>query len=87
MRRVAWNGPAFRAGLAPGAVLKSLNGAPYSDARLKPALGRSKLTLGYGQDGADRTAIMRNVPPQTRPVLRANGERPWLFDILKSRAS
>ena len=87
VRRVAWDSPAFCAGLASGAVLKALDGAPYSDEALRAALGRSELTLRFVQDGADRMTVVRNAPRQTWPVLRANGARPLLLEILKPRAS
>lgn len=87
IRRVAWDSPAFRAELAPGAVLKTLNGEPYSDAGLKAALGRDHLALGFVQDGADRTAVVKDVPLQTWPVLQPTGEHAWLLDILKPQTS
>jgi len=83
VRRVAWDSPAFRAGLAPGALLKTVNGTPYSDDELKRVLGRGDLELGFVQDGADRTAIVRGASAQTWPALKPTGSRPWLLDILR----
>lgn len=87
VRRVAWDSPAFRAGLAPGAVLKSVDGTPFADEVLRTALGRGELRLSFVQDGATRTVVVRNARRQTWPVLRANDRRSWLTEILKPRTA
>lgn len=87
VRRVAWNSPAFHAGLASGAVLKTVNGATYSDAALRAALGRGPLALSFVQDGVERIAVVADAPAQTWPVLRASGAHTWLTDILKPTAA
>ena len=41
---VLWNGPAFRAGLAPGMQLVSIGGRPYTTARLWSAIAQAQRT-------------------------------------------
>ena len=44
VRSVAWNGPAFRAGLAPGIRIATVNGQPYSREGLLNATNASRST-------------------------------------------
>jgi predicted metalloprotease with PDZ domain len=41
LRAVAWNGPAFRAGLAPNAQIVSVNGAPFTPERIEDAVAHA----------------------------------------------
>ncbi|UXH78261.1 hypothetical protein [Roseateles amylovorans] len=53
VRAVQWDGPAFRAGLAPGAKLRQVNGAPFSVDGLKAAVGAARpVRLRVDQDGS-----------------------------------
>ena len=59
VKTVAWEGPAFKAGISLGAHLTSVNGQDYTDERLKEALlARQPIVLGYEADGAARTATI-----------------------------
>ncbi len=54
LRSVAMDSPAYNAGLAPGAVLTSVNGATFSPAALRAAVAnsaRQPVSLGYTVDG------------------------------------
>jgi predicted metalloprotease with PDZ domain len=54
VRNVAWQGPAFRAGLSPGAQLVSINGQPYAHAALEAAVkdsSNSPLALEVESEG------------------------------------
>jgi predicted metalloprotease with PDZ domain len=42
MRDVLWNGPAFKAGLAPGMVIKAVNGVKFNADALKDAVAAAK---------------------------------------------
>jgi predicted metalloprotease with PDZ domain len=51
---VAWSGPAFRAGLAPGVRITAVAGAPYTRATLHAAVAKTvttPLALTWKQDG------------------------------------
>lgn len=41
LRAVAWEGPAFKAGLAPGAKIVSVNGAPFTPERIEQAVAQA----------------------------------------------
>jgi len=62
VRSVLWDSPAFEAGLAPGAKLQSLDGAPFSLARLHARIaeddGRA-LALDYLLEATRSTATLR----------------------------
>ena len=58
VRSVVWEGPAFRAGLAPGAKITAVNGQHYSNTALEQATehaGSSPLTLDFEVNGVVRT--------------------------------
>ena len=44
LRAVAWDSPAFRAGLAPGAKIVSVNGAPFTPDRIEDAVRHAAAT-------------------------------------------
>jgi predicted metalloprotease with PDZ domain len=51
---VAWNGPAFRAGLAPRTKIVAVQGQPFSTERLLQSVrtaGQAPVTLTIEQDG------------------------------------
>lgn len=54
---VAWDSPAFRAGLAPGARVLTVDGVPYSRKALQLAAARSTgtISLGISADGQRRS--------------------------------
>ncbi|WP_293374991.1 peptidase M61 [Phenylobacterium sp.] len=59
VRRLAWEGPAFNAGLGIGARITAVDGTAYSDEALTGALRRDAggpLRLDFEQDGRARTA-------------------------------
>ena len=54
VRTVAWDGPAFRAGMAPGVRIMTVAGAPYTSDALRNAVRNSIMTplaLTWEQDG------------------------------------
>jgi predicted metalloprotease with PDZ domain len=59
IRAVAWNGPAFQAGLAPGVRISAVNGTSFSAAALKSAVASSlSLSLEIENRGAKRTVTI-----------------------------
>lgn len=59
VRSVAWEGPAFKAGISLGARLVSVGGQPYTDALLKQAIrdaaaSRQPIAVAFEADGAPR---------------------------------
>jgi predicted metalloprotease with PDZ domain len=63
VKSVAWEGPAFRAGVSLGARLSTVDGQPYTDDVLKAAIkaaatSKAPITLGYEADGAAHTAAI-----------------------------
>lgn len=84
VRRVAWDGPAFRAGVGVGAKLTSVDGRPYSDEALLQALqtGADPLQLGFSQDGRSREATVKPAGPPLYPRLERRPGTAWLDDIL-----
>jgi predicted metalloprotease with PDZ domain len=72
VRAVAWEGPAFKAGLAPGDRIETVNGKPFSPASLKAAVAASASTpveLGYQADGTAATARIPYAGPLRYPRL------------------
>jgi predicted metalloprotease with PDZ domain len=62
VRTVAWEGPAFRAGLRPGSRITGVDGASFSRARLLDAVrGASRMAprITVEQDG---TSVERTLP-------------------------
>ncbi|MBP1205678.1 putative metalloprotease with PDZ domain [Duganella sp. 1411] len=63
VKTVAWEGPAFRAGVGIGAKLTQVGGLPYSDDALKQAIkaaaasGRP-IALGFDADGRSQTVLI-----------------------------
>jgi len=56
---VAWNGPAFKAGLSNGAKITTVNSAPFSMDLLKAAISNATtgaIDLGFKLDGQDQVA-------------------------------
>jgi predicted metalloprotease with PDZ domain len=63
VKTVAWEGPAFRAGISIGARLTKVGGQPYSDDLLKQAIKAAAGTaqpieLGFEADGLPQTALI-----------------------------
>lgn len=61
VRTVAWAGPAFRAGIAPGSRITAVGGVPYTRAALHDAVGKaitSPIALTWKQDGRSVTATL-----------------------------
>ena len=84
--RLAWNSPAFLAGLGPSAKLMSVNGAPYSYDALLAALSAGTIQLGFFQDGRDRTVSIAGAGPPRYPSLCHCDSNRWLDEILSARA-
>ncbi|MET4567808.1 M61 family metallopeptidase [Rhodanobacter soli] len=58
---VVWEGPAFRAGIAPGTRIKAVDGNPFSLAAINAAVKRAgdvPITLTFINDGRIRTASL-----------------------------
>lgn len=75
VRRVAWESPAYRAGVGPAARLISVNGAPYSDALLMAAMRKAgtPFRLGFRQDGREKFATIADAGPVRYPHLERIG--------------
>jgi predicted metalloprotease with PDZ domain len=61
VKSVAWEGPAFKAGISLGARLTSVNGQPYTDDLLKQAIrdaaaSKQAIALSFEADGATQAA-------------------------------
>lgn len=89
VRAVSWDGPAFRAGLAPGARLLHVNGAPFDADRLEQAVALSAqtpLVLEFEQDGRRRSVSVDYHGPLRYPRLeRVAGTEDYLSPLLKAR--
>ncbi|MFK3651456.1 M61 family peptidase [Lysobacter enzymogenes] len=90
VRSVAWDGPAFRAGLAPGVKLSGVNGQAFSIEALRDAIaasGRTPVALDYQRDGAAARAQLEYSGPLRYPSLRRVVDRPdRLSRLLEGRA-
>lgn len=76
VRSVSWNSPAFKAGLAPGAIVLEVEGQPFSVARLAAAvasrnpagirltmeLDRRKQAVTINYDGGLRYPVLERIP-------------------------
>lgn len=86
VRFVQWDGPAFRAGLAPGARIRQVNGQPFGVEALKAAVASQRpVQLEVAQDGATLTINITS-PGLRYPRLQRIGDGPSaLDDILRPR--
>jgi predicted metalloprotease with PDZ domain len=72
VRAVAWDAPAFRAGLAPKAKIVAVGSAPFSRDALLDAVRHSEqvpITLTIDQDGSRRTTVIPYKGPLRYPRL------------------
>jgi len=74
VKSVAWEGPAYQAGISLGARLTAIGTQPYSDAALKEAIGsaavsKQPLTLTYQADGSAHTVSIAGAGPLRYPHL------------------
>ena len=79
VRAVAWDGPAFRAGLAPKAKIVAVGSAPFSRDTLLDAVrhsGQRPITLTIDQDGSRRSAVIPYKGPLRYPHLERIADRP-----------
>ncbi|NOK18171.1 M61 family metallopeptidase [Corallococcus carmarthensis] len=88
--RVDWEGPAFDAGLLPGAVVTAVNGLPHDSQRLKDAVRatarQEPLRLSWRQGSATRSALIPWQQGLRYPRLRRVEGTPARLDaILKPR--
>jgi predicted metalloprotease with PDZ domain len=85
---VLWNGPAFKAGLAPGMELVSIDGQPYSTAVLRSAIAqaqksRKPLQISAKSDGATQLYTVHYDGGLKYPhLVRVPGETDYLQQIL-----
>lgn len=89
IKAVNWDGPAFRAGLAPGVRIESVNGQPYSAdslAGLLTAKVPAKLLLGTSFDGVKAEVAIQPFGPLRYPHLhRIPGTVDRLTRLLAAR--
>lgn len=83
VRDVAWDGPAFRAGLAPGATILRIGDSPYSDdALLATIAARRPLRLAIRQQGEERTVAISWTGGLRYPTLIRTGTAPAGLDAM-----
>lgn len=78
-RTVAWDGPAFRGGMRPGARIIAVNGAPFGRDALLAAVRNSAhhpLTLSVEQDGHRSEIAIGYAGPLRYPRLERLADRP-----------
>jgi predicted metalloprotease with PDZ domain len=89
VRSVQWNGPAFRAGLSPGARVIKVNGKPFSTALLLAAVdasGSQPLRLEFEYGGRAKTVSIPYSGGLRYPHLeRIAGTPDWLSPLLQAR--
>ncbi|MFO3707362.1 M61 family peptidase, partial [Xanthomonas codiaei] len=79
VRTVAWNGPAFAAGLRPGTRLRTVNGAPFDQQALRDAVRGSThrpIVLGIAQDDHHAEVAIAYAGPLRYPRLQRLADRP-----------
>jgi len=79
VRTVAWNGPAFRAGLAPQAKIAAVGSKRFSRDALLNAVRHSEqvpITLTIDQDGERRRTVIPYKGPLRYPRLERIADRP-----------
>ncbi|UAJ08918.1 M61 family metallopeptidase [Glacieibacterium megasporae] len=89
VRAVAWDGPAFRVGMAPGVRIKAIGGAPFTRGALDDAVRNTLTTvlvLTWEQDGRLVTRTIDYRAGLRYPRLERIPERPdGLATLLKPR--
>lgn len=89
LRSVSWNGPAFKAGLAPGATLVTVEGAPFSEERLAAAVAARNpagIRLTVKLDGREQPVTLDYHGGLRYPVLkRIPGRADRLTPLLQPR--
>lgn len=89
IRSVTWNGPAFRAGLAPGMHVDAIDNRPYSAEALKHLLlvdHPGSLTLITSMDGAKATVSIQPAGPLRYPHFeKMTGQPDRLSRLLTAR--
>lgn len=91
LEQVLWEGPAFAAGLTPGATLLAINGVAATPARLNDALRANRhgaaplvLLVREGERFRSLTLDVRSGPRHPR-LERLPGSPDWLGAILRAR--
>lgn len=86
VRSVAWDSPAFRAGMAPGLRITAVNGQAFTPAALEAgvkAAGSAPLVLTVDADGRSRTMAVSYAGTLRYPRLeRIPGSPDWLAILL-----
>jgi len=89
VRTVAWQGPAFDAGLAPGVRIQSVNGKPFAPELLAAAVRASAsvpIELGFEADGRSVSARIPYQGPLRYPRLeRIAGSKDRIAALLAPR--
>ncbi|TQU00750.1 M61 family peptidase, partial [Xanthomonas perforans] len=79
VRTVAWNGPAFAAGLRPGTRVLTVNGSPFEQDALRDAVRdciRRPIVLGIAQDEQRADVQIQYTGPLRYPRLERLAGRP-----------
>ena len=88
VRSLAWEGPAFRAGVSIGTHIADVNGKPFSPASLKAAVAnsvRQPIRLAVDVEGVPSTIVLAYHGPLRYPHLtRLPGTADGLAAVLKS---
>ena len=87
VRTVAWEGPAFRAGVGIGAKLTTVGGQPYSDDALKQAIKtaaatKQPISLGFEADGQQQTVLIPYYGSLRYPRLERIPGKPDQLELL-----
>lgn len=89
VRSVAWAGPAFRAGLAPGDRITAITGAPFTRGALQDAVRNTPsnpVTLTWEHDGSTVTRMIDYRGSLRYPrLIRIAGHRDGLTALLAAR--